>query len=127
MKALVYVRRIPAIFLLLLAAVVMTGCSSMYPVTFKVVSEPEGGHVLYKLDVDEPDGPAEWVYLGSTPLNAVKMIDGWDISSENKVTLKIFRNGYVDQIREWNAESFWEENDEKGLIFWSPRMVPSNQ
>ena len=114
-----------SVLVLFVAMLFVSACSSMHPITVNVYSEPEGAHVLYKLDIDEPQSPPEWVYLGSTPLKAVKMIDGWDFDSANKVTLKVLRNGYIEQIKEWNAENFHDEYKDKGVIFWSPTMIPS--
>lgn len=96
---------------------VLGGCASQYQVKLKVHTEPEGSHVVLR------QGDQPWTYLGTTPLNAVETIDEEVLKSRNKITLKTMRCGYLDQIKEWTNDQFKDEIDDKGNIFWTPRLI----
>ncbi len=96
---------------------VLAGCASKYPVNFKIHSEPEGAHVIYR------QGNEPWIYLGVTPLSSFEMVDEKLLESKDKISLKTMRCGYMDQVREWNNDQLKDELEEKGNIFWTPRLV----
>jgi hypothetical protein len=107
-----------------------SGCSSKtVSVRFKVNTEPEGAHVVYQLAGAEDNRQDEWIYLGHTPLRGVRQLNEDHITSATKVTLKAMRAGYYDQIIEWDGEGFWAEAEEKGVIFWTPKLIanPADQ
>ena len=39
--------------------------------------------------------------------------------------MQVMKDGYNDQIRDWTGKDLGKEIDEKGRLFWNPRMVPS--
>jgi len=49
------------------------------------------------------------------------------MDSGDRVSFKVMRNGYLDQVKEWSGEQFLDEYDEQGVIFWTPRLIKSNQ
>ena len=107
---------------LLTAAVVcgvfaFSGCSSKQSIKFNVHSEPEGAHMIYQSD----DSP--WIYLGVTPLDVVEVLSGDQLEDDATVTLKVMRCGYLEQAKEWTGEELQQENEEKGMIFWTPRLI----
>ncbi len=112
------------LFPLLLAALFLGGCSGKQAVQFKINSEPEGAHVVYRVTGSESPGHGDWIYLGNTPIRSVRQLDEDTVSEADKITLKVMRAGYFDQIREWDGAAFWEEVSGKGVIFWTPRLVP---
>lgn len=118
-------RMLFALALLLLLSTNVS-CSSKVAVNFVVHSAPEGGHVLYKLETQAPLENSEWIYLGPTPLQAVRIMDKSELIEANKITLKVFRDGFSDQIKEWNGEVFEQTMDDYGKIFWSPRLISVN-
>lgn len=95
----------------------LTSCSSKQPVNFNVHTEPEGAHVVYSLD------DQQWIYLGVTPLDAIEVVDESRLKGTNTLTLKAMRCGYLDQSKEWTGNKVLEENKEKGMIFWTPRLI----
>jgi len=95
----------------------LTGCSSKQAINFNVHTEPEGAHVVYQQD------SSQWIYLGVTPLNLIEEIPGGD----NTITLKAMRCGYLEQAKEWRGEELQKENKEKGMIFWTPRLIKDTQ
>ena len=109
----------------LLLAVTVTGCSSkVQTVQFKINSEPEGSHVVLNVSGPEIPNSADWIYLGHTPIRGVRQISEDKVAEANKITLKVMHAGYYDQIREWDGEAFWNEAVERGVIFWTPSLIP---
>ncbi len=112
------------LLVLFLAAVVVSGCSSkVQTVQFKINSEPEGSHVVLNVSGPERPNSADWIYLGHTPIRGVRQLTE-DEAEETKITLKVMHAGYYDQVREWDGESFWNEAVERGVIFWTPELIP---
>jgi len=98
-----------------------SGCSSKQAINFNVHSEPEGAHMVYKSD------NSPWIYLGVTPINVVEVMSGDQLEEDNIVTLKVMRCGYLEQAKEWTGEELQDENEEKGMIFWTPRLIKATQ
>ena len=108
-----------------LLAVAVTGCSSkVQTVQFKINSEPEGSHVVLNVSGPKLPNSADWIYLGHTPIRGVRQISEDKVAEANKITLKVMHAGYYDQIREWDGEAFWNEAVERGVIFWTPELIP---
>lgn len=108
----------------LLLAVAVTGCSSkVQTVQFKINSEPEGSHVVLNVSGPERQNSADWIYLGHTPIRGVRQINEKEAAAV-KITLKVMHAGYYDQVREWDGEAFWNEAVERGVIFWTPSLIP---
>lgn len=108
-----------------LLALTVTGCSSkVQTVQFKINSEPEGSHVVLNVSGPELPNSAEWIYLGHTPIRGVRQLSEDKVAEANKITLKVMHAGYYDQIREWDGEAFWNEAVERGVIFWTPELIP---
>lgn len=99
----------------------LTGCSSKQAINFNVHTEPEGAHIVYQKD------GSQWIYLGVTPLDSIEVISGRDLEKENTVTLKAMRCGYLEQAKEWSGAELKKENEEKGIIFWTPRLIKNTQ
>jgi len=103
----------------------LTGCGAgVQSVRFKVNSEPEGGHVIYRHLADGGQG-ADWIYLGRTPLQVVRQYRAEDLEAKDRVSLKVLRDGYLEQVREWDGATLKAISDEQGVVIWAPRLVPS--
>ncbi|PID44419.1 MAG: hypothetical protein CR981_01375 [Proteobacteria bacterium] len=96
----------------------LAGCSSKNPINFKIHTEPEGAHVIYSQNSRQT-----WIYLGVTPLDVVELLDDDELDDENTISLKTLHCGYLEQAKEWNGEELLDEFDEKGVIFWTPRLI----
>ncbi|MCK5517095.1 MAG: hypothetical protein KAI39_09500 [Desulfobulbaceae bacterium] len=108
----------------LFLAVATTGCSSKtQTVQFKINSQPEGSHVVFNMSGSKLDNSADWLYLGHTPIRGVRQIQENKIVDASKIALKVMHAGYYDQIREWDGPTFWEEAIEKGVVFWTPKLI----
>lgn len=116
-------RQLGTVLIILVVAALMTGCSSVKTVQFKINSEPEGSHVVLQVTNTDALGSGDWIYLGHTPIRGVRQLDQ-DATENAKITLKVMHAGYHDQIREWDGKSFWEETLERGFIFWTPELIP---
>jgi len=107
------------------AAVVLllSACGSTQPVRFTVHSDPPGGYVVMQIKGPHAEDP-DWVYLGNTPLVTVRQLDMGEIESARAVALRIMKEGYFDQGKEWAGKPFVKETGEKGGVFWNPKLVP---
>jgi len=99
-------------------AFLLTGCSAKQAsVNFKIHSEPEGAHIIYKQD------NLSWIYLGRTPLDVKETIPSEFFESNHTLVLKAMRCGYLEQMKEWTGNEVENETDTKGMIFWTPRLI----
>jgi len=106
--------------LLLFSVVFASGCASkpvVLPMT--VQSDPLGAYVLLRQQNTQTTEP-EWVYLGNTPLTSQHGING-----DENLVLRVMKEGFFDQTREWLPDQFAAELDNKKRVFWNPRLVPS--
>lgn len=105
-----------------LSLLMLSGCSSTkLAANFKIHSEPEGAFIIYQQD------EGSWIYLGLTPLDAVNVIPEDELKAAHKFSLRAMRCGYLDQTKEWSGDSLVSEVEEKGIIFWTPRLIKNNQ
>jgi hypothetical protein len=100
---------------------VLTGCSSRQPINLNIHTEPEGAFIIYRVDSND------WIYLGMTPLNAVEVISEEKLAGDHTFTIKAMRYGYLDQAKEWAGDAVLSENEAKGMIFWTPRLIKNTQ
>lgn len=108
----------------LLFAVSLTGCASdVQTVNFKINSEPEGSHVVLNISGPDRKNSSDWIYLGHTPIRVARQLKEDEVSHV-KITLKVMHAGYYDQVREWDGEAFWNEAVERGVLFWTPELIP---
>jgi len=102
----------------------LSACGSTKPVKFTVHSEPPGGYVVMQVKGPHAEDP-DWVYIGNTPLVTVRHMDIGQIESARSIALRIMKEGYFDQGKEWGGRVFVQETDEKGGVFWNPKLVPA--
>ncbi len=108
--------------LLILSFFVLFGCSkAIHPVKMVIHSDPQGGHVLYK----PPQTGADWIYLGATPVKTVRMVSDELMTEKEKFVLRILRDGFHEQIKEWDGETFLDTFESQGEIFWTPHLIRS--
>jgi len=110
---------------LLVIVLMISGCADKKTVRFKIDSVPKGSHVLYQVTGGDSPCQGQWLYLGSTPLQGVRQLFENEVEDADKITLKIFHNGYHDQIKEWDGAGFWQEVEERDVIFWAPELIPN--
>lgn len=98
------------------------GGSTLVPIT--VQSDPLGGHVTYQLPPGADGGSTDWIYLGETPIDLQQSVDKRKLKQAQAFRVKVFKDGYSDQIRDWSEDDIEAAVDEKGHIFWNPKLVP---
>ncbi len=109
----------------LITLVMLTACSSATKtVKLKIHSQPEGAYIVYKVTGAEIPCGGEWIYLGNTPFRGVHQFNEDELEDADKITIKVMRQGYADQIIQWDGPGFWDEAVEKGVIFWAPELIP---
>ncbi len=111
----------------LAAFVFLSGCSNKKVVNFKINSVPKGAHVLYQVIGEDLPCQGEWIYLGNTPVQGARQFDEDALEDAEKITLKVVHRGYNEQLKEWDGPGFWNELDEKEVIFWTPQLVSAPQ
>jgi len=99
----------------------MTGCASNQNINLRVHTEPEGAHVIYRLDSNP------WTYLGVTPLDTIEVIHEERLEGNHTFSVKAMRCGYLDQAKVWTGDQLLEENEAKGMIFWTPRLIKNEE
>ncbi len=107
---------------ILLTLSLLSACADTKGVRFKINSVPKGAHVLYQVKGGNLPCQDNWIYLGNTPLQGVQHFNENQLEDTAKITLRVMHNGYHDQSREWDGESFWREIEEKDVIFWTPEL-----
>jgi hypothetical protein len=105
------------------ALLLASGCASTRSVPMAIHSDPAGAFVVMQVKSSDPRG-ADWVYLGNTPLLAVREMPTKEIENASEVVLKVMKEGYIDQAKSWKGEAFLSEQSEKERIYWNPRLVP---
>ena len=105
---------------------VLAGCGDKTAaVRFKVNSEPEGAYVLYQLSGTDAPCAGEWIFLGNTPLQGIHQFTREQLRNSDRISLKVMQPGYMDQKKDWGGEAFYEEARVKGVIYWTPEMIPA--
>ncbi len=106
--------------------VLLAGCSDkVATVRFKVHSEPEGADLMYKMIGEGLACQGQWIYLGKTPWSGVHQFKEKNLEKAEKITLKIMHNGFLEQEKGWDGPGFWEEAVGRGVIFWTPELIPT--
>jgi len=106
----------------LMTVLLMTGCArstAMLPITIQ--SDPLGAYVLMQQQ-DAKQAEPHWIYLGNTPLSAQHLA-----IQDQGLVLRVMKEGYFDQTRQWQPDQLQIEVEEKKKVFWNPRLVPSGQ
>lgn len=112
--------------LVLSALLLLTACGGSRSVPLTIQSDPLGGHVVYQVQSKVKGTDSDWIHLGQTPVDVKRTISNKQLRRAEAFRIKIIKDGYTDQVRDWNGEEFKAEINEKGHVFWNPKMVPSN-
>lgn len=113
----------PLVLALLFSLLAACGGGSVsVPITIQ--SDPLGGHVTYQLPSSAEGGSTDWIYLGKTPIDINQSVDRKRLEQAQSFRVKVFKDGYNDQVRDWSEAEIEDEIDEKGHLFWNPKLVP---
>lgn len=101
------------------------GCASNKNLPMKVQSDPLGAYVVYQKNSGSAE--ADWIFLGKTPLNIQRSVGDRKLRKGESLRLRVMKDGYSDQVRDWSDEDIEQDIDQMGHLFWNPRLVPGNQ
>jgi hypothetical protein len=101
------------------------GCASNKNLPMKVQSDPLGAYVVYQKHSGAAE--ADWIYLGKTPLNIQRSVGDRKLRKNESLRLRVMKDGYSDQVRDWSDEDIEQDIDQMGHLFWNPRLVQGDQ
>ncbi len=104
-------------------ALLMTGCATTRSIPFTVQSDPLGAFVMYQVKSPHEANTTDWIYLGNTPLDVRREISNVNLKRADAFVLRIMKEGYFDQQKEWKGTTLIDESKQKGRIFWNPRLI----
>jgi len=107
------------------ALAIASGCASTTTIPMKVQSDPLGAYVMMK-HKGTGSTEADWIYLGNTPLTTQRRFHKDDLTHSQVVVLRLMKEGYLEQTKEWHGEELREVEDGYGQLFWNPKLVPAN-
>ncbi|MDH3692359.1 MAG: hypothetical protein OEU36_23235 [Gammaproteobacteria bacterium] len=73
---------------------------------------------------DKQSSSTDWIYLGNTPLTTQREFSKHRKKSTTMV-LKIMKDGYQEQTKEWSVKEVEDLHDDQGQLYWNPRLVKS--
>jgi hypothetical protein len=103
--------------------VFLTACSSTKVIPMVIQSDPLGADVIYQVRSTDSRKAGDWIYLGKTPLEVNRKHHKDKLDDSHTFVFRAFKDGYLDQTKEWRGSDLEEEEDEKGHMFWNPRLV----
>lgn len=53
------------------------------------------------------------------------MVDDELMTEKHKFALRVLRDGFHEQMKEWDGETFLETFESQGKIFWTPHLIQS--
>ena len=111
------------------AAWLLGGCATTSIVPFTVQSDPLGAHVFYQVQTPLSDDRStnDWIYLGLTPVEVRREVGRSQLRQADAFVLRVVKEGYLDQQRSWSGDDLVEQIEDKGRVFWNPRLVRVSQ
>jgi len=103
----------------------LAACSSTKVIPMVIQSDPLGADVIYQVRSTESSRTGDWIYLGKTPLEVNRKHHKEMLDDSYTFVFRAFKEGYLDQTKELRGSDLEDEEDEKGHMFWNPRLVPS--
>ncbi len=107
-------------------AALLSACGGTKSVPMTIQSEPLGAHVTYQVHSDLKGTTQDWIYLGTTPLDIKRKISNKQLKRAQAFRVRVIKDGFSDQVRDWNGSEIKAEIDEKGHVYWNPKLVPGS-
>lgn len=104
----------------------LSACGGTKSVPMTIQSEPLGAHVTYQVHSDVEGTTQDWIYLGTTPLDIKRKISTKQLRRAQAFRVRVLKDGFSDQVRDWDGKEINEEIDEKGHVYWNPKLVPNS-
>ena len=71
-------------------------------------------------------GATDWIYLGLTPLDVRREVGKSQLKKADAFIFKVVKDGYLDQQKAFTGDELIDQVEEKGKVFWNPRLVDVN-
>lgn len=113
------------ILILTVVLSIHAGCASSQTIPMKVQSDPLGAYVLMKVKGDQESG-TEWIFLGNTPITTQRRFDKDTLKDNQVLVLRLLKDGYIEQTREWQGRELRAMGKDDGPLFWNPKLVSTN-
>ena len=65
----------------------------------------------------------DWIFVGNSPVTFTREYHEGVFEKGHSIRIKIVREGYFSQTKEWSGDNLEKEVEEKGKVFWSPKLV----
>jgi len=102
----------------------LAACSSTRTIPMVIQSDPLGADVIYQVRSTESGRAGDWLYLGKTPIEVNRKHHKDSLDGSHAFVFRAFKEGYLDQTKEWRGSDLKKEDKEKGHLYWNPRLVP---
>lgn len=109
-----------------IAMMLLSACAGTKSVPMTIQSEPLGAHVTYQVNSELKGTTQDWIYLGTTPLDIKRKISNKQLRKAQAFRVRVIKDGFSDQVRDWNGKEIKEEISEKGHLYWNPKLVPGS-
>ncbi len=113
------------VLILLFLGSFLVACGGTKSVPVVVQSDPLGAYVTYQIQRPAKGAGTDWVFLGKTPIDIKRRISKKQFKKAGAFRLRVMKEGYSDQIRDWTRKEINREIKDKGQLFWNPKLVPS--
>ncbi|MEE9447158.1 MAG: hypothetical protein V3V09_04315 [Arenicellales bacterium] len=110
----------------LFSVALLSACGGTKSIPMTVQSAPLGAHVAMQVNSSVKGTSKDWVYLGRTPLDIRRSFSRKQLNKARSFRFKMMKDGFVDQVRDWNGKEMDTEMKEKGHLYWNPKLVPSS-
>ena len=114
------------ICLLVIVVLFLTACSSNpkgHNLPISVQSDPLGAYVLLQIHNPNATNNKDWIFVGNTQVTFTREFHKEVFDQGHSVSIKLVKGGYFSQTKEWSGESLQKEKEEKGKVFWNPKLV----
>ena len=112
--------------LLVIVVLFLTACVSNpkgHNLPISVQSDPLGAYVLLQIHNPNATNNKDWIFIGNTPVTFTREFHKGVFDQGHSVSIKLVKGGYFSQTKEWSGESLQKEKEEKGKVFWNPKLV----
>ncbi len=108
------------LIIVLAATLLISACGSgKKDFKLNVMSDPLGAYALLQVTYED-ESNSDWIFLGPTPIDIQKQVN---FANAQTVSLKVFRQGFYEQVKTWKARDFLKEHKSNKGITWVPNMV----
>lgn len=102
----------------------VVGCASSQSIPLTINTDPLGAYVLLQVQQQKSEVEADWIFLGNTPVDITRDLI---LGDTEQVKIRVVKEGYFDQTRQWQTKQLKKEVKQQQRLFWNPRLVPGRK